>query len=159
MKYCTHCGKELLDDAVICVGCGCATEQPKAATATVNTKSLVDTYASRTKTNGIIWIVIGVIQAILGITLNWTLLIIAALNIYSSIQDFDFSNKVVQNPVGIVEREKPLTMPLIALGYNLVFGGVIGVAGSIYHLLAIRNYVLENEAAFLEIEASATPVE
>ena len=24
MKYCTHCGKELLDEAVICSGCGCA---------------------------------------------------------------------------------------------------------------------------------------
>ncbi len=23
MKYCSHCGKELLDDAVVCVGCGC----------------------------------------------------------------------------------------------------------------------------------------
>ena len=26
MKYCTHCGKELLDDAVICPGCGCKAE-------------------------------------------------------------------------------------------------------------------------------------
>ena len=25
MKYCTKCGKELLDEAVICTGCGCAT--------------------------------------------------------------------------------------------------------------------------------------
>ena len=25
MKYCSHCGKELLDEAVICPGCGCAT--------------------------------------------------------------------------------------------------------------------------------------
>lgn len=24
MKYCTKCGKELFDDAVVCVGCGCA---------------------------------------------------------------------------------------------------------------------------------------
>ena len=24
MKYCTHCGKELLDEAVICVHCGCS---------------------------------------------------------------------------------------------------------------------------------------
>jgi len=23
MKYCSKCGKELLDEAVICVGCGC----------------------------------------------------------------------------------------------------------------------------------------
>lgn len=24
MKYCNHCGRELLDEAVICPGCGCA---------------------------------------------------------------------------------------------------------------------------------------
>lgn len=24
MKYCTKCGKELLDEAVVCPGCGCA---------------------------------------------------------------------------------------------------------------------------------------
>lgn len=24
MKYCTKCGKEIMDDAVICTGCGCA---------------------------------------------------------------------------------------------------------------------------------------
>ena len=27
MKYCTKCGKELFDEAVICPGCGCATER------------------------------------------------------------------------------------------------------------------------------------
>ena len=33
MKYCSKCGAELFDDAVICVKCGCAVEsgiQPKA---------------------------------------------------------------------------------------------------------------------------------
>lgn len=24
MKYCTRCGKELVDEAVVCVGCGCS---------------------------------------------------------------------------------------------------------------------------------------
>lgn len=28
MKYCTKCGKEHVDEAVICVGCGCAFEKP-----------------------------------------------------------------------------------------------------------------------------------
>ena len=26
MKYCTKCGKQLMDDAVVCTGCGCATD-------------------------------------------------------------------------------------------------------------------------------------
>jgi len=30
MKYCTKCGKELMDEAVVCPHCGCATEAWKA---------------------------------------------------------------------------------------------------------------------------------
>ncbi len=34
MKFCAKCGKEIMDEAVICPGCGCAvnqqTEEPKA---------------------------------------------------------------------------------------------------------------------------------
>jgi len=30
MKYCTKCGKELMDEAVICTNCGCPTSDKKA---------------------------------------------------------------------------------------------------------------------------------
>ena len=30
MKFCQHCGKELLDAAVICPGCGCSVQTTKA---------------------------------------------------------------------------------------------------------------------------------
>lgn len=33
MKYCSKCGKELMDEAVICVGCGCAVETDNKANA------------------------------------------------------------------------------------------------------------------------------
>lgn len=36
MKFCTHCGKEVLDDAVICPNCGCSVqydETPQGAAA------------------------------------------------------------------------------------------------------------------------------
>jgi len=29
MKYCAKCGKELVDEAVVCIGCGCAIESPQ----------------------------------------------------------------------------------------------------------------------------------
>ena len=30
MKFCTHCGKQLMDEAVVCPGCGCSvTNQPQ----------------------------------------------------------------------------------------------------------------------------------
>ncbi len=28
MKYCSHCGKQVLDDAIICPGCGCSVQYP-----------------------------------------------------------------------------------------------------------------------------------
>jgi hypothetical protein len=28
MKYCSHCGKEICDEAVVCPNCGCAAEGP-----------------------------------------------------------------------------------------------------------------------------------
>lgn len=28
MKYCRHCGKEVMDEAIICPNCGCATDVP-----------------------------------------------------------------------------------------------------------------------------------
>ena len=35
MKFCEKCGKEIMDEAVICPGCGCAVETSKKATAVV----------------------------------------------------------------------------------------------------------------------------
>lgn len=29
MKYCSHCGAEVNDDAVVCVNCGCSLEKEK----------------------------------------------------------------------------------------------------------------------------------
>ena len=30
MKYCSKCGKELIDEAIVCPGCGCAVVKPEA---------------------------------------------------------------------------------------------------------------------------------
>ena len=158
MKFCSKCGKELLDDAVFCSGCGSAVD----GTPTViqeNTNQLLDTLAQRLNTNAIIWIVIGAIQILGGLFINYFLAIVGVLNIISSINDMNYSKTLHQNPIGIIEKFEPLTGPIITLIYNLVFGGVIGVAGSAYYLLAIRNFVLENREKFTNIEASAKQTE
>ena len=88
----------------------------------------------------------------MGLLLNWIFLIVGVLNLISSIQDLNYSKEIPNNPVGIVAKMKPLVGAIVVLIYNLVVGGVIGVAGSIYYLVAVRGYVLENEQAFLGIE-------
>lgn len=144
MKYCTHCGKELFDEAAICPGCGCACNgsQPGATQS-----DLVVKLSEKVKTNGIIWLVIGIVQIVAGLFLNWFLLVVGALNIISSVQDMNYSKTMLEDSSGIVEKYEPLTGPIITLIYNLIFGGVIGVIGSIYYFVGIRSFVMENKAA------------
>ena len=162
-KFCTHCGNEVNENAVVCVKCGCAIPRTHTFSNSQATHfsqnspissypDIVNTISQRIQTNGIIWIVIGAIQILLGISVNWVVLIVGILNLVSSIQDINYSKSFPLNPVGIVNKVKPLTGPIITLIYNLVIGGIIGVAGSIYYFIAVRGFVLENEQTFLEIE-------
>ena len=155
MKYCTHCGKELLDEAVICVGCGCAVKGQNTQTTnniSFNRSTLLNTLSQRLNTNGIIWLVIGILQILGGIFINWFLLIVGVLNIFSSVQDMQYSKRMLENPNGIIAKFEPLAGPIITLAYNLVIGGVVGVVGSIYYFLAIRNHVIENKQFFASLD-------
>ena len=155
MKYCTHCGKELLDEAVICVGCGCAVDRQSVQMADnmpVDGTALLNTLAQRLNTNGIIWLVIGILQILGGLFINWFLLIVGVLNIVSAIQDMNYSKTLKVNPVGIVAKFEPIAGPVITLIYNLVIGGVIGVVGSIYYFVGIRNFVMENKQYFASLD-------
>ena len=151
--FCTKCGKEINDEAVICPSCGCPTHNYKAQFQSQQaTPNIIATIAQRYKINGIIWIVIAALQLIIGICGAWFTLIVGALNLYSAIQDINYSKGLEANPVGIVDRVKPMTNAIITLVFNLVIGGIIGVAGSIYYLVAVRGFILENEESFKQIE-------
>lgn len=115
-------------------------------------ESLLRTLSERYKINAIIWFIIAGIQVILGITINWILLIVAALNIVAAVQDLNYSKNVLIQPQGIVNKEKPLVGSIAVLVYNLFFGGILGVAGSIYYLVGIRNFVMTNANAFMALE-------
>ena len=156
-RFCTYCGNEVDENAVVCIKCGCAIPRSQLFTSSQiapfsASQNIVNTIAQRIQINGIIWIVIAAIQILLGIAANWMFLIVGVLNLISSIQDINYSKSFPSNPVGIVSKMKPLTGPIITLVYNLLIGGVIGVVGSIYYFVAVRGYVMENEQAFLEIE-------
>lgn len=157
MKYCQKCGKELLDEAVICVGCGCPVEAPKAApeaAESVDGASLVQTLSTRIKVNAIIWLAIAGIQVLLGLTVDWWILIVGVLNAISAFQDLSYSKAVLQNQNGIVAKHAPLTSPIITAVYNVVGGFVFGIAGTIYYLIAIRKFVMDNKEAFLALETA-----
>ena len=82
-------------------------------------------------------------------------MIVGVLNIISEIQDIIFSGKMLKNPNGIVDKVRPLVGAILILIYNVIFGGVLGVAGSIYYLVGIRNFVMKNEGEFKSLEIQA----
>ena len=64
----------------------------------------------------------------------------------------NYSKNILIQPQGIVNKEKPLVGSIAVLVYNLFFGGILGVAGSIYYLVGIRNFVMTNANAFMALE-------
>lgn len=159
MKFCTHCGKQLLDEAVICPNCGCMQGAAFGGGMTSRNadadERLLQQLSTKIKTNGIIWLCIGILQilggTIVGYYFNASALfvtVVGVLNIVSSIKDLKYSDEILKNPVGIVNKFEPITGPIITLIYNLIFGGVIGVVGSLYYLFGIRSFVLNNRAVF-----------
>ena len=138
--FCSKCGKEIPKEAVICTGCGCLTEN---TTLKKVTDPLLVQLSEKIKTNAIIWLVIGCIQIISGM-----FFIVGILNIVSAINDMNYSKTIFDDPSNIVQKFESLTMPIITLVYNLIFGGIIGIAGSIYYFISIRGFVLENRTEF-----------
>ena len=100
--FCTKCGKEIMDEAVICVGCGCPVDHQSVQVAEVfgDENTMINTLAQRLNTNGIIWLVIGILQIVGGFMINWFLLIVGVLNIISSVQDMQYSKKCQKIQLG-----------------------------------------------------------
>ncbi|MBO5879868.1 MAG: hypothetical protein J6Q68_04890, partial [Clostridia bacterium] len=92
------------------------------------------------------------LQILIGLCGAWFTLIVGVLNIISAIKDIQSSKNILTNPNGIVAAHEPLTNPIIVLVYNIVIGGLFGVAGSIYYLIFVRGYVMENKEQFLAME-------
>ena len=172
--YCSECGKQYSDKAVACPNCGNPTN-PVAAPAqpqynaqpqytaqpqynaqpqyAAPAPQIADVLSSKEQTSGIIWAVIAGLQVIAGLLGAWLVLIVAVVNGIVAYSSFQKAKKVKRPYPGMVaEYEKQQTSLIVTLVYNLIFGGIIGVAGSIYDLVT-RNYVLNNRAAFEAIAA------
>ena len=71
MKFCSHCGKELLDDVVICPSCGCWTK-PKNEDAGLSKESKADNYSPLS--------IVGFVLPLIGVALLGLILSIVANN-------------------------------------------------------------------------------
>lgn len=80
MKYCTHCGAEVFDEAVVCVRCGCRLENIRQEAGTANNAD------SGLQTAVKVFLIIGcVFQGWLLIPLAWCLPI--TISIFHSFRD------------------------------------------------------------------------
>lgn len=156
MAFCMNCGKQLAENENFCMNCGApAGVQPNAVPQPmpiVDEGALLNTLSQRLNTGAIIWIVIGALQIMAGLFWEWWLAIVGVLNIVSSVKDMNYAKKIFADQKDIVKNFESVVEPIITLVYNLVIGGVVGVVGSIYYFVAIRGYVMENQAAFRAME-------
>lgn len=67
MKYCQKCGKELMDEAVICPGCGCSVETVKAKTAIEDAKDTLDIKPSMAALEIVIAVMLPIVGVVIGI--------------------------------------------------------------------------------------------
>ncbi len=155
--YCIHCGKEIVANAAVCINCGCAVSSTPIAQNGMSSNELVNELSKRVKIDAIIWFCIAGLQIIVGITYNWILLIPGVLNIICACMDLKYSKDVIINQSGIIKKYEPIVAPVITAVYNLIIGGVIGVAGSVYYFVALRQFVLNNRQAFEALETESQP--
>ena len=136
------------------------------------TENLLSRLSSKMNTNGIVWIIVASLQVIIGlynlisglalssyradgttyIISGIFVLVVAALNFVNASKDIKYSKEILSRPVGIVAKFNPIGGYIGNLVYNILFGGIVGVAGSIF-ALTIRNFVLTNRAYFNSLEA------
>ena len=141
MKFCKNCGYGFDESVSVCGNCNTELNAENSLT-----DEKLKVLSDRIKINGIIWLIIGIIQVVLFI--SPLSVIVGVLNIFSAISDLKTSKNVFHYRVGLVRAYKPLVSPIITLIYNLFFGWGFGVAGSIYYLIGIRGYVMKNADFF-----------
>lgn len=168
-QFCSGCGQAVVGQSA--PQPQQAYQQPQPQQTYQQPPSLLQQLSSKIKTNSIIWIVIACLQFAIGLFyivvgfvvydnyengLSYIIggafvILVGVLNITSASKDFKYSSDVFVNPVGIVARFQPLGNLIGTLIYNLLFGGIIGVVGSIYAFV-LRNFVLTNTTQFQAIE-------
>ncbi len=79
------------------------------------------------------------------------LIIVAIINFRFASSNFRYAKEVKIRPTGIILRYQSISTLVGTLIYNLLFGGIVGVIGTIMGFCT-RNFVMSNIARFRDIE-------
>ena len=141
MKFCKTCGRGLLEEVAVCPNCNSTMNE-----ANTLSDDKLKTLSNNIKIESIIWIIIGIYQCLH--FFSPLTILVGVLNIISAVKGLKWSKDIFYYRVGLVNAYKPMATSIIVLIYNLLFGGVVGVIGSIYYFVAIRGYVMDNKDYF-----------
>ena len=165
MPYCGKCGSQTEEGAVFCGKCGAPVNQnapqpepytaPSAGNLAANRQLLIK-LSERIKISAIIWIVIGIAQALTILGCAVPVALLGVYNIYVGIRNLKYGQTILTNPVCIVAGQESLAMPILSLVVNLLLGGMIGCVGALYDIICIRGLVMDNKDAFLQMEREAS---
>ncbi len=178
-KFCSNCGNSTEGSDKFCIHCGSVLQSAQAHPQQASTQYQQTTYppqyqsyptyqqvqyqpdvvrvvSEKIKIDGVIWTVVAAIQYIIGLSTIITgygiaVLIVAIINTFVAVGDFKYSKEILMRPVGIVDKYEPIGNLIANLIYNILFGGLIGVAGTIYGFV-LRNYVITNQQQLMAIQ-------
>ena len=110
----------------------------------------VRTVVRRMRVSAVVWIIIACFQILIGLPLilfgiGLSMIACGGWNIYASISRLNAADAFKKSPRLIYPYfERSLDRIVIVLVINVIFGGVIGVIGSICDLI-LRSYVMSHK--------------
>ncbi len=173
--FCPHCGKaigSLWQNGASSDGAASAFTAPSSTEPSLpeiddkEKKALLITLGYKERVLGTLWIVVGTLQVLVGAAIailiagagggGFAILgcVFIGLGIWNLMIGSGWvsnARKIRNVPVGIVARDAPMAKAILNLALN-VYLGTVGVIASLYYLLNVRRFVMQNAAAFLRIE-------
>lgn len=131
MKYCSKCGKEIMDEAVVCSGCGCTVENKKAA-ATNQTYEQAIQCSAACSAISVVLLVLGVVTALfisvlLGVVLCLVAEIVAVIPNTRVQKLFKRNNSHITDKKALKAAEKALRKELKQKNKAYAFASVVSV--------------------------------
>ncbi len=137
MKFCEKCGKELADEAVVCMGCGCAVSNIETGNTTYQQEPTVpkEPFSSKQSVTAIILAGIGAVLPIVGIILSfllgsWLNMLLCAICLAVSIVGLVFAIKA---------KKARATDNLAVIAIIIAILGIFisAIAGVVYTVITI----------------------
>lgn len=147
MKFCSKCGKEMVDEATICINCGCSTVSPDPSVAAVKVKGPKEPFSSKQSIPAIIMAGIGVAWPFVGILFGLLLNFILGVFLSSVVSAFLCIACISLSVVGLITSVKARkigntdTLTFIAM-IVAIAGIVVGAVIALLHVIvAVISFI------------------